>query len=59
MAHLTENPLLLMELLTAEAAKGAVVHGLVYGGMKRTVHMVVGGRGESVTRHAQGLTKGG
>ena len=30
-----------VEIMTAEAAKGAVVRGLIYCGMKRTVHMVV------------------
>ena len=39
-----------MELMTAEAAKGAVVKGLVYCGTRRTVHMAVGGGGASVTR---------
>ena len=39
-----------MELMTAEAAKGAVVRGLVYCGARRTVHMAVGGGGVSVTR---------
>ena len=37
-----------MELMTAEAARGAVMRGLVYCGTKRTVHMVVGGGGASV-----------
>ena len=36
--------------MTAEAAKGAVVRGLVYGGIKRTVHMAVGGGGASIPR---------
>ena len=39
-----------MELMTAEAAKGAVVRGLVYCGTRRTVHMAVGGGGASVAR---------
>ena len=39
-----------MELMTAEAAKGAVVRGLVYCGRRRTVHMAVGGGGASVAR---------
>ena len=39
-----------MELMTAEAAKGAVVTGLVYCGSRRTVHMAVGGGGASVAR---------
>ena len=39
-----------VELMTAEAAKGAVVRGLVYCGTRRTVHMAVGGGGASVTR---------
>ena len=43
-----------VELMTAEAAKGAVVRGLSYGEMNGTVHTAVGGRGASVTRHAQG-----
>ena len=37
-----------VEIMTAEAAKGAVVRGLIYCGMKRTVHMAVGGGGASV-----------
>ena len=39
-----------VEIMTAEAAKGAVVPGLVYCGMKRTVHMAVGGGGARVPR---------
>ena len=39
-----------VEIMTAEAAKGAVVWGLVYCGMKRTVHMAVGGGGVSIPR---------
>ena len=39
-----------MELMTAEAAKGAVVRGLVYCGTRWTVHMAVGGGGASVAR---------
>ena len=39
-----------MEVMTAEAAKGAVVRGLVYCGTRRTVHMAVGGGGASVAR---------
>ena len=39
-----------VELMTAEAAKGAVIRGLVYCGMRRTVHMAVGGRSVSVAR---------
>ena len=39
-----------MELMTAEAGKGAVVRGLMYCGTRRTVHMAVGGGGASVTR---------
>ena len=39
-----------MELMTAEAARGAVMRGLVYCGVKRTVHMAVGGGGASVAR---------
>ena len=39
-----------VEIMTAEAAKGAVVRGLVYCGMKRTVHMVVGGGGARIPR---------
>lgn len=34
-----------VELMTAEAAKGVVIRGLVYCGMRRTVYMAVGGRG--------------
>ena len=39
-----------MELMTAEAARGAVVRGLVYCGTRRTVHMAVGEGGASVGR---------
>ena len=39
-----------MELMTAEVARGAVMRGLVYCGVKRTVHMAVGGGGASVAR---------
>ena len=39
-----------MELMMAEAAKGAVMMGLVYCGTRRTVHMAVGGGGASVMR---------
>ena len=39
-----------MVLMTAEAARGAVMRGLVYCGAKRTVHMAVGGGGASVAR---------
>ena len=39
-----------MELMTAEAARGTVVRGLVYCGTRRTVHMVVGGGGASMAR---------
>ena len=37
-----------VKIMTAEAAKGAVVRGLVYYGIKRTVHMAVGGSKASV-----------
>ena len=39
--------------MTGGAAKGAVVRGLVYSGLKRTVHMAVGGGGACMTRRAQ------
>ena len=39
-----------VEIMTAEAAKRAVVRGLIYCGMKRTVHMAVGGGGASVPK---------
>ena len=39
-----------VEIMTAEAARGAVARGLVYCGMKRTVHMAVGGGGASILR---------
>ena len=39
-----------MELMTAEAARGAVMTGLVYRGTKRTVHMAVGGGSAAVAR---------
>ena len=39
-----------VEIMTAEAAKGAVVRGLVYCVMKRTVHMAVGGGGANLPR---------
>ena len=37
-----------MELMTVEAARGAVVRGLVYYCTRRTVHMAVGGGSASV-----------
>ena len=37
-----------IEIMMAEAARGAVVRGLMYCGMKRTVHMAVGDGGASV-----------
>ena len=40
----------MVEIMKPEAAKGAVVRGLVYCGMKRTVHMAVGGGGASIPR---------
>ena len=48
----------MVELITAEAAKGAVIWGLVYCGMRRTVHMAAGGGGASVARLVHG-TGGG
>ena len=39
-----------VELMMAEAAKGAVIRGLVYCGMRRMVHMAVGGGSVSVAR---------
>ena len=39
-----------VEIMTAEAAKGTVVRGLVYCGTSRTVHMAVTGGGASVPR---------
>ena len=39
-----------VEIMTAEAAKGAVVRGLVYCGMKSTVHMAVGVGEASIPR---------
>ena len=39
-----------MELMTAEAPRGAVMRGLVYCGTKRTVHMAVRGGSTSVAR---------
>ena len=39
-----------IELMTAEAARGAVVRGLVYCGTRRTMHIAVGGGGASVAR---------
>ena len=39
-----------MVLMTAEAAKGAVVRGLVYCGTRRTVHLAVGGGSASVAK---------
>ena len=42
-----------VELKTGGAAKGAVVRGLVYSGLKRTVHAAVGGGGACMTRLAQ------
>ena len=45
-----------VEIMTAEAAKGTVVRGLMYYWTMRMVHMVVGGGGASVTR--RGLQSG-
>lgn len=45
-----------VEIMTAEAAKGAVARGLMYCGRKRTVHMAIGGRGASITRQTQGTS---
>ena len=42
-----------MELMTAEAARGVVMRGLMYCGTRRAVHMAVGGGGASVTRARQ------
>ena len=39
-----------MELMTAEAARGAIMRGLVYCGTRQTVHLAVGGGGAAVTR---------
>ena len=39
-----------MELMTAEAARGAVMRRLVYFGTRRTMHMAVRGGGAAVTR---------
>ena len=39
-----------IEVMTAEAARGTVVRGLMYCGTRRTVHMAVGGGGASVAR---------
>ena len=39
-----------VELMRAEAAKCAVVRGLIYSGMKRRVHMAVGSGGANVPR---------
>ena len=39
-----------MELMMAEAARGAVMRGLVYCGTRRTVHMPVGAGGASLVR---------
>lgn len=39
-----------LESMRAEAAKGAVMRGLAYCGMRRTVHMAVGGGGASMAR---------
>ena len=44
-----------VEIMTAETARGAVVQGLIYCGMKRTVHMAVGGGGASVPRLGPGM----
>ena len=45
-----------VEIMTAEAARGTVVRGLVYCGTSRMVHMAVVGGGASVPR--QGLQPG-
>ena len=47
-----------VELMTAEAVKGAVIWGLVYYGMRRTVHMAGGGSGASVARPIHGTDSG-
>ena len=39
-----------VEIMTAEAAKGAVVRGHIYWGMKRTVQMGLGGGGVNISR---------
>ena len=39
-----------MELMTAEAARGVIMTGLVYCGMRRTVHMAVEGGGATMVR---------
>ena len=39
-----------LELMTADAARGAVLRGLIYCGTRRMVHMAVGGGGASVAR---------
>ena len=48
----------MVELIMAEASKGAVIRRLVYCGMRRTVHMAAGGGGASVARLVHG-TGGG
>ena len=47
-----------VELMTAEPARGAVIRGLMYGGMRRTVHMEAGGGGASVGRLVHGIDGG-
>ena len=47
-----------VKLMKAEAEKGAMIRGLVYCGIRRTVHMAVGSGGASVARLAHG-TDGG
>ena len=42
-----------MELMTAEAARGAVMRRLVYCGTRWTVHMAAGGGGAAVARARQ------
>ena len=47
-----------VKLMTAGAARGAVIWRLIYGGMKRTVHMAVGSGGTSVARIFQATVDG-
>ena len=44
----------MVELIMAEASKGAVIRRLVYCGIRRTVHMAAGGGGASVARLVHG-----
>ena len=49
----------MVEIMMAGAAKGAVVRGLVYCGMKRTVHIAVGGGRANIPQLGPRIGAGG